>query len=324
MNRLYRWGILGAGKIAAKFASALNYTEGAKFYAVASRDKEKAEDFAETNGATRIYDDYYKLVTDPEVDIIYIATPHAFHCEQTLLCLENKKPVLCEKPMALNESQVKQMVEASRANQTFLMEGMWSRFMPSVINVWKIISEKAIGDVQYIKADFGFQAPYDPKGRLFDLKLGGGSLLDVGIYPIFLTSLLFGEPSQIKSVAKLSATGADEYTHAVFQYPGGQTASIFSSITIKTSLTAEIAGTKGRIYMHNPWYKTKDITVELNDDESNDFSFPYEHNGFEYEIRHVNECLDKGLKESPLMPFDFSLLMSRTMDKIREQVGVKY
>lgn len=323
MRKTYRWGILGAGKIAAKFASAINYVEGADLYAVASRDQHNAEAFAASHQATKAYNDYNTLAADPEVDIIYIATPHAFHCDQARLCLQHRKPVLCEKPMALDRIEVSRMIAAAKENNCFLMEGMWSRFMPAINKVLEV-KDELLGHVRYARADFGFQAPYDPASRLFDVKLGGGSLLDVGIYPLFLTVLLFGEPETIQAVGKLSGTGADEYCNVHFQYPSGETASIFSSITIKTSLTAEIAGTKGRIYMHNPWYRTNAITIELDSGEKQEYSFPHEHNGFEYQVRHVMDCLDKGLTESPLMPLDFSLTMSRIMDKVREQVGVIY
>ena len=324
MKRSYRWGILGAGNIAAKFASALNYTEGSEVFAVASRDGNKAKEFAEKYGATHVYDEYSKLAEDPNVDIIYIATPHAFHREQAILCLNNKKPVLCEKPMALNYQQVYDMVTAAVGNQTFLMEGMWSRFMPSVNKVLELINEDIIGPVQFVRADFGFQAPYNPHGRLFDLKLGGGSLLDVGIYPLFLTTLLLGEPSRIQSMAKIGDTGADEYCSMQLQYTGGQVANIFSGITIKTSLTAEIVGSKGRILLPAPFYKATSMSVELNSGDSNSFSFPYDHNGFEYEIREVMLCLDKGVIQSDLLSHETSLSMARVMDTVREQCGIVY
>jgi predicted dehydrogenase len=323
MSKTYRWGILGAGKIAAKFASAINFTAGAELYAVASRDQENADVFKAAHKAAVAYNDYQALARDPMVDVIYIATPHAFHCDQAIMCLENGKPVLCEKPMALDRIEVTRMINASKENDCFLMEGMWSRFMPAINKVLEV-KDELLGHLRYVRADFGFQAPYDPESRLFNTRLGGGSLLDVGIYPLFLTVLLFGEPETIQALGKLSGTGVDEYCNIQFQYAGGETASIFSSITIKTSLTAELAGTKGRIYMHNPWYRTNAITIEPNEGETRQLSFPHEHNGFEYQVRHVMDCLDKGLKESPLLPLDFSLTMSRIMDKVREQVGVIY
>jgi predicted dehydrogenase len=325
MNKTYRWGIMGAGNIANKFASALNYTENAEVYAVASRDGEKAKQFAAKYGASKVYDQYDQLVKDAEVDVIYIATPHVFHCEQALMCLESKKAVLCEKPMALNFQQVTSMVNAAHSNRTFLMEGMWSGFMPSIKKLMELVNEDVIGPVQYIRADFGFLAPPDPNNRLYNLKLGGGSILDVGIYPLFLTTLLLGEPSRIQSMAKLADTGADECCSMQFQYPAGQLANIFSSIAVKTSLTAEITGSKGsRIFLPAPFYKATSLRLELNDGEVQHFDFPHEHNGFEYEIREVMRCLDNGYTECPDMLHERSLILVRVMDTVREQCGVVY
>lgn len=324
MTRTYRWGILGAGNIANKFASAIKYTANAEVYAVASRDINKAKEFSGKYGAAKVYGRYDQLVEDAGVDIIYIATPHVFHCEQVIMCLEHKKAVLCEKPMALSFQQVTKMVNASREYQTFLMEGMWSAFMPSIKKAVELINQDIIGPVKYIRADFGFQAPSDPNNRLYNLKLGGGSILDVGIYPLFLTTLLLGEPSRIQSMAKLAATGADECCSMQFQYAGGQLANIFSSIGVKTSLTAEITGAKGRILLPAPFYKATALSLELNDGESKQFSFPYEHNGFEYEIREVMQCLEKGMIECPGMLHERSLTMARMMDTVREQCGVVY
>ncbi|MEJ7768671.1 MAG: Gfo/Idh/MocA family oxidoreductase [Chitinophagaceae bacterium] len=324
MHKPFRWGILGAGNIAEKFASALNYTENAEIYAVASRDADKAKKLADKYGASHAYGHYNQLAEDPSVDIIYIATPHAFHCEQAIMCLQHKKAVLCEKPMALSLEQVRRMVNAAKKNSTFLMEGMWSAFMPSITKMQELIAQDAIGPVQFIRADFGFQAPTDATNRLYNLELGGGSLLDVGIYPLFLTTLLLGEPSRIQSMATLAETGADACCSMQFQYPGGEFANIFSSITFKSSLTAEITGTKGRILLHRPFYKATSISLEPDEGEVQQFSLPHEHNGFEYEIREVMQCLEKGLVECPLMPFENSLVMAGVMDTVRAQCGVVY
>lgn len=324
MKKSIRWGILGAGKIAEKFTAALTYTEAAVPFAIASRDGEKAKQFAAKHNMVKHYDNYESLVKDDDVDIIYIATPHSFHCEQSLLCLEHKKPVLCEKPIAMNEAELQKMIAAAKKNNTFLMEGMWSRFMPSTKKILELIANDIIGPVQYFTADFGFQAPYDPNGRLFNVALGGGSLLDIGVYPIFFTSLLLGEPEKIMSTAKLAPGGADEYCNILFRYKDGATAHIFSCLTLKTSLAGEIVGTKGRIEMHNPFYRATELTLHLNSGETEKFSFPHELNGFEYEIREVMDALSKGLKECPAMPHATSLLMAQTMDKIREQCGIVY
>lgn len=325
MDKTYRWGILGPGRIAEKFASALRYTEGAELYAVASRDGNRAAGFAGRWGASRVYNDYRKLAEDPLVDIIYIAVPHAFHCEQSLLCLEHRKPVLCEKPLALSTAQATKMISKAREQQVFFMEGMWSRCMPFIKKILELIEQDVIGPVQYVRADFGFRAPFDPAGRLYNPDLGGGSLLDVGIYPLYLLTLLLGVPGKVHTVGRLSSTGIDEYCHVQFAYPGGQTAAMLSAITMQTPLTAEIIGTKGRIEIAAPWYKTERFKVIIGFNESEqEYAFPHGHNGFEHEIREVTDCLNKGLLESPLMPHEFSLKLSRIMDEVREQVGVVY
>ena len=325
MNKTYRWGILGPGKIAEKFASALRYTERAEVFAVASRDMNRANEFAGRHGASHVYDDYQKLAADPEVDIIYVATPHAFHCEHTLLCLEHGKAVLCEKPLALNTRQVMEMVSKAQQRNIFFMEGMWSRCMPYAKKIMELVAADVIGPVQYVRADFGFNTPFDPGGRLFNPDLGGGSLLDVGIYPLYLVTMLLGEPARIQSAGRLASTGADEYCNVLFQYAGGQTANIFSSIAMQTSLTAEIIGTKGRIQIPAPWYKTDRFTVIMGFNESQqEYSFPHEHNGFEHEIREVTACLDQELTECPIMPHSFSILLSQIMDTVKKQNGIVY
>lgn len=323
-KKTYRWGILGAGRIAEKFATALLATERAEVYAVASRELSRARDFATKYQAARFYNEYEQLVTDPEVDIIYIATPHAFHCEQALLCLKNKKAVLCEKPMALNYEQAAKMVSAAHIYQVFLMEGMWSRFMPAINKAKELIDSGIIGNLQYINCDFGFAAPFEPQGRLYNKALGGGSILDVGVYAIFLATFFLGGPSSIQSNSKLTVTGVDEYSNMILQYPGGQTAHLFTSITTQTKIAATIIGTKGRMELPAPWYKTTDLTLQLLSGDIQNFHFPHDSNGFEHEIREVTDCLDQGLIECPAMPLDFTLSISKIMDTLLQQAGVRY
>jgi len=324
MKTSIRWGILGAGNIAEKFAAALNYTEGAGVYAIASADAGKGKAFAGRHKASRQYSRYEDLAKDPAVDIIYIATPHAFHYEQTLLCLRHGKAVLCEKPLALNYSQASAMVNEARKQELFLMEGMWTRFMPSIIKAKELVDAGAIGALRYIQADFGFEAPYNTQGRLYNRALGGGSLLDVGIYPVFLASFFLGMPSGIQSMARKAATGADEYCHALLQYPGGESAHIFSAINLRTNLRAELTGTEGRIILPQPWYKSETLVLELNNGETSSFSFPRGSNGFEYEIQEVTDCLTNGFLECPALPLDFSLQMSRLVDEMGKQAGIGY
>ncbi len=324
MGKSYRWGILGAGRIAEKFCSAISVVQGSEVYAVASRDLQKAKDYAAKYGATKFYDSYDDLANDKNIDIIYIATPHAFHHEQAILCLNNGKPVLCEKPMSLSYKQTAEMIAVAKEKKLFLMEGMWSRFMPSIEKILSLNKEDIIGKPQYLSADFGFTAPYDIEGRLFNKSLGGGSVLDIGVYAIFLATLIFGEPSVIKTVSKLSKTGVDEYANMVLQYAGGETAHLLTSIIFHTPLEAEIIGTKGRIKIKNPWYKSTELTVYLLEVEPQHFSMPHESNGFEHEIKEVMHCLDNGVLQSAKMTHDFSLSISKIMDEVLRQAGVNY
>jgi predicted dehydrogenase len=324
MKKNYRWGIMGAGKIADKFCTALMATEGAEVYAVASRDMDKAKDYAARYNAVATYNNYEDLVNDQNVDIIYIATPHSFHYEQTLLCLQHNKPVLCEKPMSLSTKQTTEMIAAAAEKKLFLMEGMWTACMPFMEKILSLIKEDAIGQPQYIHADFGFTAPFDPAGRLFKKALGGGSVLDVGIYPIFLATIIFGKPSLIQSVSKLTTTGVDEYANMVLQYPGGQTAHLLSSISFNTALEAEIIGTKGRIKIDNPCFKATDFTLILNDGTSEHFSMPHQSNGFEHQIKEVMHCLDNGLLQSSKVPHQLTITVSNIMEEVLKQAGVVY
>jgi predicted dehydrogenase len=267
----YRWGIIGPGKIAHKFAVALTLAGGARLEAIASRDGHRAREFAEEFNVPRYYDSYEALAKDPDIDAIYIATPHAFHCDQALLCLAHGKPVLCEKPMALSRRQVERMVQAARDNKVFLMEAMWTRLLPHTEKILEL-----------------------------------------------------GRPQNILATGQLAATGADESCHALLQYSAGATAVLSSTFACQTSITAEIAGTEGSIRIPSAWYKNDNFTLHRPGVEPELFQLEPMVNGFEYQIRELMQCVDKGLIESPSMSHDFSLLMSGTMDEIRRQVGVRY
>ncbi len=324
MDGSKKWGIIGPGKIAAKFAAALALTEGAELVAVASRSGERAREFAAKFGASRSFDHYWKLAAAPDIDAIYIATPHGFHCEHALLCLKHRKAVLCEKPMALSNRQVQEMVSASQDNKTFLMEAMWTRFLPLTGKLLELIGEGKIGKLKYVRADFGFAPPFNPEGRLYNKELGGGSLLDIGVYPLFLCQLLMGEPSRIMATAQLAPTGTDDSCVATLHYPDGGLAIMTSLYSCQTSITAEIAGTEGIIHIPTPWYKNDRLTLYRRGQEAEDFQFEPMVNGFEYQIRETLRCLDEGLIESPYLSHAFSLSMSRVMDAIRKQCGVYY
>ena len=324
MKKNYRWGIIGAGKIAEKFCTAICFTEGSEVYAVASREEEKAKEYAAKFSATTFYTDYLSLMKDDNVDIIYIATPHAFHYKQTMLCLQHNKPVLCEKPMSLTYQQTAEMIALATKNKLFFMEGMWTACMPFMDKIKSLIAEDVIGEPQYVSADFGFNVPVDPASRLFDKALGGGSVLDIGIYPISLATLFLGEPETINTTAKLTATGVDAYASISLQYAGKQAAHLLSSIEFNTSIEALIIGTKGRIKIEEPWFKATDFSVILNDGTTERFSMPHLCNGFEHEVKEVMHCLDNGLLQSNKWPHQLTLSISKIMEQVLEQAGVVY
>jgi predicted dehydrogenase len=324
MSKTIHWGIIGPGKIASQFASSFSNIKNAKLYAVASRDSEKARTFARKHNVEKYYGSYIELVEDPMVDVIYIATPHTFHLEHSLLCLNNKKAVLCEKPLTLNAKLATQLIDAAKRNDTFLMEGMWTRFFPTTIKAFELIKNGSIGEVKYMRADFGFHTSFDPSGRLFDVSLGGGAMLDVGVYPLFLSLLLFGRPDEIKAFATLTSTGADEMTTALLSYKNGTVANIFSAVMADTPKTAEIVGTSGMITIQSPWYKASSLALKDNAGKETRFDFSYKGTGFEFEISEVMRCLQDSKKESALMPLDFSLMMAEVSDEIRRQCGIVY
>jgi predicted dehydrogenase len=318
------WGILGPGKIAHKFARALSMVEGARLGAIASRDAGRAAAFASEHGAARTWSCYEQLAEDPGIDVVYVATPHAFHAQHSLLCLRRGKGVLCEKPMALSASQVSEMIDSSRLHHAFLMEAMWTRFLPLMGEVLALVASGRIGTLKYIRADFGFLAPFNEASRLYDLRLGGGSLLDIGIYPLYLCLQLLGEPDGIVAAGRLSPTGSDETCHVILQYGNGATALVSSTLACQTSLTAEIAGTEGMIRIPGPWYRNDHFEWNRTGEAVQTVQLEPMVNGFEYQAKEVMCCMEQGLIESPSMPHSFSLLMSRTMDEIRRQIGVRY
>ncbi|MEP7277057.1 MAG: Gfo/Idh/MocA family oxidoreductase [Bacteroidota bacterium] len=324
MDRIFKWGIIGPGRIAQKFAAALENVPGAALHAVASRNMDKAKQFAFVHHAPLFYGSYEELVRNPAIDAVYIATPHSFHHAHSLLCLREKKAVLCEKPMSVNHASTTEMVRVARENKVFLMEAMWTRFLPIIDKTIQLINEGTVGTLKYVNADFGFVAPFDAAGRLYNMELGGGSLLDVGIYPLFLVLQLLGKPDAIKAFAQLAPTGADETASALLFYKNGCMAGIQSSIVAQTPIMAEITGTEGTIILDRPWYKGTSIRVRKKDLITADFSLPYGSNGFEFQIQEVQECLEKGATESSRMPLDFSLLMSETMEKICRDCNIMY
>jgi len=323
MKTSVNWGILATGWIADKFANALSVVPNAKLYAVGSRNPEQARKFAKQFNIPKFYGTYEELAADPEIDVVYVATPHPFHFENTMLCLNHKKAVLCEKPFAMDKTQVEKMISLARQKNLFLMEAMWTRFLPSILKVKELIDTDLIGEIIQLKSDFGMKFPYDVNDRKFDKSLGGGSLLDIGIYPVFIALFLLGEPNEIASKAIMGKTDVDESISIIFSYKNAM-ATLASTMMANTPIETEIFGTKGKIKIHYMWFMATKITVTIDNTESQDFDFPFLCNGYEYEAIEVTNCLLKGEVESKFMSHSLSLKLIGLLDKIREQNGIVY
>lgn len=323
MNGDIRWGIMGPGRIAHKFAQAVNGSPNAALQAIGSRDLPRAEAFAAQYGVPRAHGSYEALAADPQLDAIYIATPHASHLECILLCLEHGKAVLCEKPFTINAHQARVAVQKAREKDLFLMEAMWTRFLPAIWTVRSWLHERQIGDLRMLLLDFGFRTTFNTQNRLFDPAHGGGALLDVGVYGVAYASMIFGEqPKEIASYALLGETGVDEESAMIFRYGDGRMASL--SFAIRTDLPGEahILGSEGSLHLPHFW--KPDVIRRRRGEVEEVFNQPYLGGGFEHEIAEVGRCLRDGRVESPGMPLDETIAVMETMDRIRAQWGLKY
>jgi predicted dehydrogenase len=319
-----RWGVIGPGGIARRFAHAMTAVDDGVIVAVSSRSLDRATAFADELGIARRYDDDQALADDPEVDAVYVATPHSRHAADTIRCLDAGKPVLCEKPFALNARQAQRMVEAAATAGVFLMEAIWSRFLPSYRALVGALEAGRIGTPLQVDADFGFRAPVDPAHRLFDPHQGGGALLDLGVYPLQLCSLVLGPISESRGLARLGTTGVDEQVAAVLRHVDGGLGVIKAAVTAPLACTARISGTEGWIdlppFMHCP----TSLTVHAVGAPPEVIDAPIGVDGLEHQIREVHACLAGGLTESPTMPLAETLALARTMDDIRAQIGLSY
>ncbi len=322
-----RWGILACGKIAKKFAADLKLVQDGELIAVASRDVERAKQFAADFPAKYVFGSYEELVNCDEVDAIYVASPHSHHHEHTLLCSNHGKAVLCEKAFAINQHQAKEMIELARTKKVFLMEALWTRFLPHYLKVRDMIAEGKLGELKGVLANFGFKPPEPVSPRLFEPALGGGSLLDIGIYPVFLAQSILGVPDSITAKMDPAHTGVDEQCSMVFHYKNGMTANLFSTLASNLETDADIFGTKGRIRLTNRFYEPSATIQYYPDIITSRTIIPIEKEtgwGYQHEIKHVNECLQKGLTESPVWSLDDTFNLMQTLDRIRKEMGLIY
>lgn len=320
---MINWGIIGAGNIAHQFATDFKYVTNGKILGIASRILSRAQDFSKTHQIERSYGNYIDLVSDNDIDVIYIATPHVFHKEHALLALKHNKHVLCEKPFAINQKEGKELFDFAKKKGLFLMEGMWMLFQPTIKKVKEWILEDEIGDIKAIQASFGFSAPFNPENRLFNKFLGGGSLLDVGIYPLALAqSLIPDNPSHITALGTIGETEVDEQISVIMSHKNNKIVSFSSSIICDYPDDAFIYGTKGYIHIPNFWYSKKAYLIK--DNNTYEFTRETPAYGYAFEAQHVNQMIHQGRIISSQIPPIKTLQVLKIMDKIRDIIGLKY
>lgn len=324
MTSKIRWGIISTGYIADLFAKGLRAVPDAELVAVGSRSQATADEFGARFNVPRCYASYEQVANDPDVDVVYIGTPHPMHKGDSLMCLRAGKAVLCEKPFAINAREAEEVIRFARQQTLFLMEAMWTRFLPAMVKVREILAQGVIGEVRMVHADFGFRTDFNPKHRLFAPELGGGALLDVGVYTVALASMVLGEPTRIMGMATLGETGVDEQSAFIFGYAAGQLAVLSTAARTHTPQEATIIGTEGRIKIHRQVWRPHKLTLTVGDRPDHELNLPYESNGYHYQVVEVMDCLRTDKLESAIIPLDETLSIMRTMDKIRAQWGLKY
>jgi predicted dehydrogenase len=323
-EKIIRWGILGTGKIARTFASALRDLPGAQLAAVASRSSASANQFGAEFAIARCHASYQALADDPQVDVIYIATPHTLHAENAIMCLQAGKHVLCEKAFTMNRREAQQVIDLAREKKLFLMEAMWSRFLPAILEAKRIIASGEIGTVRQIQSDLGFVAKVGLEHLVLNPDLGGGALLDVGIYPLSISTCFLGPVDVVQAIGELGANGIDLQTAFSLQHKGGGISSCACSLVAATPNRMTISGDLGHILLHPRFHQVKTLTVTLANGHARTVQCPQIGNGYAHQALEVMRCVRAGLLESPVMPLDETLALMGVLDTIRAQIKLSY
>jgi predicted dehydrogenase len=324
MQKKYKWGILGPGKIAIKFTKGLKLLKNAELYAIGSRDYERAKNFAKDYGFQKYYGSYEELATDPSVDIIYVATPHSYHHEHTILCLRNKKAVICEKAFAINTREVEEMISEASKQKVFLMEALWTPFQPIYLRAKEFLQTGECGKIVHINARFAFMPPYNPTDRKFNLDLGGGSLLDIGIYPVIDALRFIGVPSEIIARASFAETGTEDSLSVIFGYDDGRMATLYSSFRTNAGIGCDIFCDNGNLFFSRGRDMSQRLIVTINGKESKEFALLPDAMGYHFEAAEVMRCIDEGKLQSDVVPLSFSRDLINTLDRIRKSAGIVF
>ncbi|MBD8043202.1 Gfo/Idh/MocA family oxidoreductase [Arthrobacter sp. Sa2BUA2] len=330
-GRILRWGVVATGHIAGRVTEDIARLEDAVLQAVSSRSQSTAVDFADRFGfAASYYDDpvrgkgYRQLFDDPDVDVVYIASPHAQHYELTREALEAGKHVLCEKSITINAAELTDLLEVAAHNGVFLMEAVWTRFLPCINRLWEILSSGELGTIHWVQADLGFPAPYDPASRLWDPAAGGGALLDLTVYPLTLAVGALGFPHSVQATGSLNQDGVDAQNALTLNYASGAQAQLTSSLLSSGPRTATISGSEGWVRTGAPLHNPVELHVQQHLGQARVERFQQVGNGYTYELREVTRCIQEGLQESPTMPWADSLKTMQLFDEVRAQLGVHY
>ena len=318
----YKWGILAPGKMSAKFTTGIKLLDNAELFAVGSRDIRRAKKFAEEHGFEKYYGSYRELAEDPDVEVIYIASPHSHHKEHTLLCLSNGKHVICEKAFALNTREVEQMINEAVKRRLFLMEALWPPFQPFYRKASEILESGVLGKIFHLNGYFSFIPPYDPEERKFNIALGGGSLLDIGIYPVIDALTFIGIPDDIRASAHFAGSGSEESISVILRYNDKRMATLYSSYKTDAGIGCDLLCEKGNMTVSRGRDMNQRVILRLHGQEVNEFVFNPPAMGYHWEAEEVMRCLDTGLTESPVVSLEFSLNLIKTLDRIRKTAGI--
>lgn len=321
MTELLRWGLIGTGGIADSFAADLMFTDSGRPVAVGSRRLQTAHEFADRHDIPNRHASYEELVADPDVDVVYVATPHPMHHANTLLALSAGKPVLVEKAFTMNAVEAEELAAAARAAGLFLMEAMWTRFLPHVAEIRRLLAEGALGEIVTVTADHGQWFARDPGFRLFAPELGGGALLDLGVYPVSFASMVLGKPNRIVTLVEPAFTGVDGQTSMLFGYASGAQAVLTCTLSAKSPTRGAIVGTEARIEIDGSFYAPTSFELITRDGERTRFEDSHEGRGLWHQAEEVARCLREGLLESPFMPLDETVEIMQTMDAVLAQAG---
>jgi predicted dehydrogenase len=318
----HKWGILAPGKMSAKFTTGIKLLGNAELYAVGSRDLQRAKQFANEFGFKKYYGSYEELAADPDVEVIYIASPHSHHYEHTLQCLRNGKNVICEKAFAINTREVEEMISEAGKQNLFLMEALWPPFQPFYKKAHEILKSGALGRIVQLHGYFTFIPPYDPNDRKFNLALGGGSLLDIGIYPVIDALTFIGVPDEIKATALFADSGSEDSISVIFKYNDRRMATLYSSFRTSTGIGCKILCEKGNMTVSRGRDMNQKVILDLHGMERQEFVFSPPAMGYHWEAEEVMKCLDEGRTESPVVPLSFSLDLIKTLDRIRKAAAI--